>query len=125
MSHLSQININRNVTIDDIRNNFKLEYIAKFEQELLNSKGKKNKNQICKDIGISNTTLKRYMKDLGMNSFYRHDEKLNRKKRLLLLNLKYVIINLDLKRIKVSMIDLMKISRMLLNLCKNNLYKWH
>ena len=82
MNSLSQINLDKNVSPDDIRNNFKLNYIVKFEQALMDNLGnriKKNKLQLCKDIGISNTTLKKYMRDLEMKSFYRHDN-LNIKK---------------------------------------------
>jgi hypothetical protein len=38
------------------------------------------KPQICKMIGISDSSLKRIMKDLNMKSFYRHEVPVNRKK---------------------------------------------
>ena len=38
------------------------------------------KPQLCKMIGISDSSLKRIMKDLNMKSFYRHEVPVNRKK---------------------------------------------
>ncbi len=38
------------------------------------------KQQLCKMIGISDSSLKRFMKDLNMKSFYRHEVPVNRKK---------------------------------------------
>ncbi len=38
------------------------------------------KSQLCKMIGISDSSLKRIMKDLNMKSFYRHEVPVNRKK---------------------------------------------
>ncbi len=37
------------------------------------------KPQLCKMIGISDSSLKRIMKDLNMKSFYRHEVPVNRK----------------------------------------------
>ncbi len=38
------------------------------------------KPQLCKMIGISDSSLKRIMKDLNMKSFYHHEAPVNRKK---------------------------------------------
>ena len=62
-----------------MRKNHKVEYIHKFQQALINNSGK-SKQLVCDITGVSNNTLTRYMKDLGMKSFYRHDHKINRKK---------------------------------------------
>jgi hypothetical protein len=67
------------ITVDDLRKNHKVEYIHKFQQALINNSGK-SKQVVCDIAGVSNNTLTRYMKDLGMKSFYRHDHKINRKK---------------------------------------------
>jgi len=95
MDNLLRVKDLKDITVDDLSNNFKMEYIAKFQnaykEDLLNltmiktktnKKVRKTKQQLCKEIGISDTTLKRYMKDLGMKSFYRHSHtnKVKRKK---------------------------------------------
>ena len=38
-----------------------------------------NKNQLCALIGVSDSYLKRVMKDLDIKSFYRHDIPINKK----------------------------------------------
>ncbi len=68
------------ITVDDLRKNHKVEYIHKFQQALINNQGK-SKQVVCDIRGVSNNTLTRHMKDLGMKSFYRHDHKINRKKK--------------------------------------------
>ncbi len=68
------------ITVDDLRKNHKIEYIHKFQQALINNPGK-SKQVVCDIAGVSNNILTRYMKDLGMESFYRHDHKINRKKK--------------------------------------------
>lgn len=78
MDNLLKIKNVKSITVDDLSKNYKIEYIAKFQnaykEDLLSSTYKrKTKHQICKENGISETTLKRYMKDLGMKSFYRHN----------------------------------------------------
>ena len=78
MDNLLKIKNVKSITVDDLSKNYKIEYIAKFQnaykEDLLSSTDKrKTKQQICKENGISDTTLKRYMKDLGMKSFYRHN----------------------------------------------------
>jgi hypothetical protein len=57
-----------------------VEYIHKFQQESINNL-RKSKQFVCTLAGASNNTLTRYMKDLGMKSFYRHGHKINRKKK--------------------------------------------
>ncbi len=46
------------------------------------------KPQLCKMIGISDSSLKRIMKDLNMKSFFRHEVPVNRKKTGLIVNKK-------------------------------------
>ena len=38
-----------------------------------------DKNQVCSLIGVSDSYLKRVMKDLDIKSFYRHDIPVNKK----------------------------------------------
>ncbi len=86
MNDLLKIKNVRNITVNDLSNNYKMIYINKFQsaftEDLINptktdtkskKKVRKTKEELCKEIGLSDTTLKRYMKDLGMNSFYRHN----------------------------------------------------
>jgi hypothetical protein len=40
------------------------------------------KPHLCKMIGISDSNLKRTMKDLNMKSFYRHEVPVNRKRQI-------------------------------------------
>jgi predicted kinase len=66
----------KNLTVDDLTKEYKMEYVAKFidvYKNNLTSKNKKTKKQLCKTNDISDFTLKRFMKDLGMKSFYRQD----------------------------------------------------
>jgi hypothetical protein len=86
MDNLLKIKNVKSITVDDLSKNYKIEYISKFQnaykEDLLNltkidpkdksKKVRKTQQELCKEIGISVTTLKRYMKDLGMKSFYRH-----------------------------------------------------
>ena len=85
MNDLLKIKNVRSITVNDLSNNYRMIYINKFQsaftEDLINptkidTKTKKKvrkTKELCKEIGISDTTLKRYMKDLGMKSFYRHD----------------------------------------------------
>jgi hypothetical protein len=53
-----------------------LKFAEELEKDPKDDNGKRlTKSQICKKIGISDSSLKRYMKDLNMKSFYRHDVK--------------------------------------------------
>jgi hypothetical protein len=55
-----------------------MEYVAKFidaYKNNLTSKNRKTKKELCKEHSISDLTLKRFMKDLGMKSLYRNDTK--------------------------------------------------
>jgi uncharacterized protein YnzC (UPF0291/DUF896 family) len=86
MDNLLKIKNVKSLTVDDLSKNYKIEYISKFQnafkEDLLNltkidpkdksKKVRKTQQELCNEIGISVTTLKRYMKDLGMKSFYRH-----------------------------------------------------
>jgi hypothetical protein len=42
------------------------------------------KPQLCKMIGISDSSLKRIMKDLNMKSFYRHEVPVNKISKVLI-----------------------------------------
>jgi hypothetical protein len=64
--------------LEDIRKNLKmkkvLKFVEEFEKDPKNDNRKRlTKSQICKKIGISDSSLKRDMKDLNIKSFYRHD----------------------------------------------------
>ena len=112
MDNLLKIKSVKNITVDDLSNNYKLIYITKFQnaftEDLLNltkidpktnKKVRKTKEELCKEIGISDTTLKRYMKDLGMKSFYRHENTYVEKR--------------ILKKKIIKMIKLLKIIKMI------------
>ena len=86
MNDLLKIKNVRSITVNDLSNNYKMIYINKFQsaftEDLINptktdpktnKKVRKTKEELCKEIGLSDTTLKRYMKDLGIKSFYRRD----------------------------------------------------
>ena len=88
MDNLLKIKNVKSLTVDDLSKNYKIEYISKFQnafkEDLLNltkidpkdksKKVRKTQQELCNEIGISVTVLKRYMKDLGMKSFYRHTQ---------------------------------------------------
>jgi Zn-dependent peptidase ImmA (M78 family) len=84
-SLLNSIKYTSSIEPEDIRKNLKMKTVLKFGEELekdpKNDNGKRlTKSQICKKIGISDSSLKRNMKDLNMKSFYRHDVPVNKKK---------------------------------------------
>ncbi len=64
---------------------YKMEYITKLRKAYLDEPTKR-KRVLCKKIGISESTLSRFMKDLNMLSFYtnRFTKGLNRKIRLIM-----------------------------------------
>ncbi len=58
-----------------------LKFVEELENDPKNDNGKHlTKSQICKKIGISDSSLKRTMKNLNIKSFYRHDIPVNKKK---------------------------------------------
>ncbi len=84
MYNLLKINNVKSITVDDLSKNHKMEYISKFQNEYkdlsnltkIDSKVEikiVRKQELCNEIGISVTTLKKYMKYLGMKIFYRHE----------------------------------------------------
>ncbi len=76
---LNSIKCTSTIVPDDIRKNMLMKKVLVFVQE----KGKHpelTKPQLCKMIGIPDSSLKRIMKDLNMKSFYRHEVPVNRKK---------------------------------------------
>jgi hypothetical protein len=64
---------------DDIRKNILMKRILLFAQAK-EEHPELTKLQLCKLIGISDSSLKRIMKDLNIKSFYRHEVPVNRKK---------------------------------------------
>jgi hypothetical protein len=93
MDNLLKIKDIKSITVDDLSKNYKIEYISKFQnaynEDLLNltkidpkdknKRVKKTQQELSKEIGISVITLKRYMKDLSLKSFYRHTNNVKRK----------------------------------------------
>jgi hypothetical protein len=78
---LIQKKYTNDITVDDSCKNHKVEYIHESQQALINNPGKP-KQVVCDIAGVSNSTLTRYMKGLGMKSFYRHYHKINRKRKI-------------------------------------------
>jgi hypothetical protein len=64
---------------DDIRKNMLMKKVLIFVQAK-EDHPELTKPQLCKMIWISDSSLKRIMKDLNMKSFYRHEVPVNRKK---------------------------------------------
>src|SRR6266487_1897683 len=65
-------------TGQDLRLHHKLLYIQKYSEVLLDNPNLKQ-DEICKITGIKKHTLRRYMKELGITSFYKHDLTISRK----------------------------------------------
>lgn len=59
----------KHITPDEYLYDFKMEYITKFRKAHLEEPMIK-KRPLCKKIGLSESTLNRFMKDLNMKSFY-------------------------------------------------------
>ncbi len=72
---------------DDIRKNMLMKKVLVFVQAK-EEHPELTKPQLCKMIRISDSSLKRIMKDLNMKSFYRHEVHVNRKKTDLTVNKK-------------------------------------
>jgi len=68
----------REITGEDLRLQHKLVYIQKYSEALLNRPNLKQ-DEICQMTGINKHTLRRYMKELGIASFYKHDLTIPRK----------------------------------------------
>jgi hypothetical protein len=58
------------ISADDYDRDYKFLYVNKFKQAHLNNPNIR-KRDLCNQIGISESTLNRFMKDLGLNSLYR------------------------------------------------------
>lgn len=70
---------------EEIRKNLQMQTVLKFVEEFAKApkddNGKRlTKSKICKKIGISDSSLKRTMKDLDIKSFYRHNVPVNKRK---------------------------------------------
>ncbi len=76
---LNSIKYTSTIVPDDIRKNMLMKKVLVFVQAK-EEHPELTKPQICKMIGISDSSLKRIMKDLNMKSFYRHEVPVNRKK---------------------------------------------
>jgi hypothetical protein len=76
---LNSIKYTSTIVPDDTRKNMLMKKILVFVQAK-EEHPELTKPQLCKMIGISNSSLKRIMKDLYMKSFYRHEAPVNRKK---------------------------------------------
>src|SRR6266487_6220242 len=69
---LNSIKYTSTIGPDDIRKNMLMKKVLVFVQAK-EKHPELTKPQLCKMIGISDSKLKRIMKDLNMNSFYRHE----------------------------------------------------
>ncbi len=76
---LNSIKYTSTIVPDDIRKNMLMKKVLVFVQAK-KEHPELTKPQLCKMIGISDSSLKRIMKDLNMKSFYRHEVPVNRKK---------------------------------------------
>jgi len=72
IKHLSLFNKVGMIKGGSINEDYKKSIILDFILEKKNSPNL-NKTQICKKLGISNSSLDRHMKDLNIKSFYRHN----------------------------------------------------
>ncbi len=75
---LNSIKYTSTIVPDDIRKNMLMKKVLAFVQAK-EEHPELTKPQLCKLIGISDSSLKRIMKDLNMKSFYRHEVPVNRK----------------------------------------------
>lgn len=64
----------KQISPEEYLNDYKLEYITKFREAHLNEPMTR-KRILCKKIGLSESTLNRFMKDLNVKSFYRDKKK--------------------------------------------------
>ncbi len=92
---LNSIKYTSTIVPDDIRKNMLMKKVLVFVQAK-EEYPELTKPQLCKMIGIPDSSLKRIMEDLNMKSFYRHEVPVNRKKTDLTVTKK---INMSLKEI--------------------------
>ena len=76
---LNSIKYTNTIVPDDVRKNMLMKKVLVFVQAK-EEHPELTKPQLCKMIGISDSSLKRIMKDLNMTSFYRHEVPVNRKR---------------------------------------------
>ena len=76
---LNSIKYTSTIVPDDLRKNMLMKKVLVFVQAK-EEHPELTKQHLCKMIGISDSSLKRIMKDLNMKSFYRHEMLVNRKK---------------------------------------------
>jgi hypothetical protein len=77
---LNSIKYSSTLVPDDIRKNMLMKKVLVFVQAK-EDHPELTKPQLYKMIGISDSSLRRIMKDLNMKSFYRHEVPVNRKNR--------------------------------------------
>ncbi len=77
---MNSIKYTSTIVPDDIRKNMLMKKVLVFVQAK-EEHLELTKPQLCKMIGISDSSLKRIIKDLNMKSFYRNEDLVNRKKR--------------------------------------------
>jgi hypothetical protein len=75
---LKDIKTLSSIQTEDIRKYDRMDIVIKFMQAKKEHPDY-NKNQLCALIGVSDSYLKRVMKDLDIKSFYRHDIPINKK----------------------------------------------
>ena len=66
---------------EQIRKYDRMNVVVKF-MEAKNAHPDFSKSQLCKSVGVSDSYLKRVMKDLDIPSFYRHEIPVNKKRRI-------------------------------------------
>jgi AraC-like DNA-binding protein len=77
---LNSIKYTSTIVPDDIRKNMLMKKALVFVQAK-EEHPELSIAQLCKMIGISDSSLKRIMKDLNIKSFYRHEVPVNKKNR--------------------------------------------
>ena len=82
---LNSINYTRTLILDDMRKNMLMKKVLVLVQAR-EEHSELTKPQICKMIGISDSSFKRIMKVLNIKSFYRHEVHINRKKTDIIVN---------------------------------------
>jgi hypothetical protein len=73
---LNSIKYSSTIVLDDIRKNMLMKKVLVFVQAK-EEHLELTKPQLCKMIGISDSSLKHIMKDLGTKSFYHHEVSIN------------------------------------------------
>ena len=87
LDQLNSIKSKSTIVPDDIRKNMLMKKVLVFVQTK-KEHPKLTKPKLCEMIGISDSSLKRIMKDLNIKSFYRYEVPINRKKTDLTVNKK-------------------------------------